>query len=140
MGGEKCKCGIPAKIVTSWTHDNPGRKFYVCKFSDYHSGREGCGYFGWHDKNMEGWQKAVINDLLLERRLLSHEVAFLKSELSRIEGTRIRAEVQFEQGKSKRKSGGATSSKKGSSSGMLTGMLVGSLVTLLVVCLVFTMI
>lgn len=25
-----CRCGLPAKIVTSWTDNNPGRRFFGC--------------------------------------------------------------------------------------------------------------
>ncbi|XP_057788437.1 uncharacterized protein LOC131005446 [Salvia miltiorrhiza] len=37
-----CRCKIPAKVETSRTSKNPGRKFYCCQYGD-------CQFFLWVD-------------------------------------------------------------------------------------------
>ncbi|CAL9224882.1 unnamed protein product [Arabidopsis halleri] len=56
-----CRCGLPAKIVTSWTDNNPGRRFFGCPL--FKKGRH-CDYFDWFDEGVvDGWPKeALIRD------------------------------------------------------------------------------
>lgn len=81
----KCRCGIPAKMLTSWTSENPGRRFLNYKFSDVHTGRKGYEYFYWVDEDQVEWQRVVINCLLVEKKLLNNDVLHLKSDLEKVE-------------------------------------------------------
>ncbi|KAK4260787.1 hypothetical protein QN277_003858 [Acacia crassicarpa] len=56
-----CQCGLFARLYTSWTEQNPGRRFFGCR--NYRHGR-GCGFFKWHDNEMGERAKDVINELL----------------------------------------------------------------------------
>ncbi|XP_056682645.1 uncharacterized protein [Spinacia oleracea] len=82
---KKCYCGIPSKMLTSWTTDNPGRKFLTCKFSDVHTGRKGCGWFYWVDPDVVEWQRVVTNELVVEKRLLKTELRVMMTELQKLE-------------------------------------------------------
>ncbi|XP_057788896.1 uncharacterized protein LOC131005819 [Salvia miltiorrhiza] len=53
--GKKCR----ASLMTSWTEDNPGRRFYGCR----NWKTKNCGYFDWMDEPMSERAKEVINDL-----------------------------------------------------------------------------
>ena len=46
----KCDCGIPMGKLTSWTRENPGRKFRSCKFDDPKTQARGCKCFEWVDE------------------------------------------------------------------------------------------
>ncbi|XP_057438970.1 uncharacterized protein LOC130730850 [Lotus japonicus] len=48
-GGPICDCGFQAPLVTSWTGDNPGRKFYGCGLFKKH-GKRVCRFFVWYDE------------------------------------------------------------------------------------------
>ncbi|XP_021750188.1 uncharacterized protein LOC110715874 [Chenopodium quinoa] len=70
----KCQCGVPMGKLTSWTRENPGRKFRACKFYDPIAETRGCKAFQWVDQ-LDGteWQTQVINNLLLDKKLLKAE-------------------------------------------------------------------
>ncbi|KAL0337389.1 UNVERIFIED_CONTAM: hypothetical protein Scaly_2014000 [Sesamum calycinum] len=55
-----CHCGKRAMVRTSWTNENPGRRFHSCE--DYKT--EGCGFFYWEDPPMCARAKVVIPGLL----------------------------------------------------------------------------
>ncbi|KAL8521089.1 hypothetical protein ACS0TY_011583 [Phlomoides rotata] len=61
-----CECGQPARVRISWTVNNPGRRFYGCKFWKVDGG--GCRYFSWLDDPFDGRPKDVILYLLKEKR------------------------------------------------------------------------
>ncbi|KAG8374556.1 hypothetical protein BUALT_Bualt10G0007700 [Buddleja alternifolia] len=67
-----CDCGHLGMVKTSWTNDNPGRRFFICE-------RIECGKFKWWDPPMCSRSKAIIPDLL--RRLNRHEDEMAKVEL-----------------------------------------------------------
>ncbi|XP_057426309.1 uncharacterized protein LOC130719715 [Lotus japonicus] len=48
-GGPLCDCGFEAPAVTSWTGENPGRKFYGCGLFKIH-GKRVCRFFVWYDE------------------------------------------------------------------------------------------
>ncbi|XP_057801807.1 uncharacterized protein LOC131016971 [Salvia miltiorrhiza] len=50
---------LKAPIRTSWTEDNPGRRFYGCK----NWKTKKCRYFKWHDEPMGERAIEVINEL-----------------------------------------------------------------------------
>ncbi|KAK9705111.1 hypothetical protein RND81_07G034400 [Saponaria officinalis] len=76
----KCNCGVPLALVKSWTTDNPGRRFLTCKFYNPSTQFRGCQYFKWFDEEQCQWQKDVINQLLLDKKLLKCESEMLKVE------------------------------------------------------------
>ncbi|KAK9742748.1 hypothetical protein RND81_03G195000 [Saponaria officinalis] len=76
----KCNCGVPLALVKSWTTDNPGRRFLTCKFYNPSTQYRGCQYFKWYDQDQCQWQKDVINQLLLDKKLLKCESEMLKVE------------------------------------------------------------
>ncbi|KAL8516349.1 hypothetical protein ACS0TY_014853 [Phlomoides rotata] len=60
-----CFCAQEAHLRTSWTVDNPGRRFFGCRFWKVDGG--GCKYFNWLDDPIEERAKSVILSLLKEK-------------------------------------------------------------------------
>ncbi|KAL5159594.1 hypothetical protein HKD37_15G043888 [Glycine soja] len=58
-----CLCNIEAPLVTSWTEDNPGRRFYGCGLYKVTS-RKWCNYFEWHDPVANSRQKKIMVALM----------------------------------------------------------------------------
>jgi len=56
-----CHCGSEAPLVTAWTYDNPGRRFYGC--GRYFQRRK-CNFFRWYDPEVPERQKKIIRALL----------------------------------------------------------------------------
>ncbi|KAK9755579.1 hypothetical protein RND81_01G035900 [Saponaria officinalis] len=75
-----CFCGRVAVVLTSWTKDNPGRRFEACPIYNPVTKTRGCRCFRWLDENQTTWQKKVINQLVLERKLLKNEAEMLQKE------------------------------------------------------------
>ncbi|CAN0846912.1 hypothetical protein LINGRAHAP2_LOCUS19302 [Linum grandiflorum] len=63
----RCGCGENIVLLTSWTEDNPGRRFWKCRSRHKTNTRGLRHYFEWHDPPVEKQSKQVINGLL--RRL-----------------------------------------------------------------------
>ncbi|PQQ02737.1 uncharacterized protein Pyn_11401 [Prunus yedoensis var. nudiflora] len=57
-GTRRCFCGGFARLETSWTKDNPRRRFWTC------CRKKGCGYFDWFDPQMCARLKMIIPRLL----------------------------------------------------------------------------
>ncbi|CAA0823610.1 Unknown protein [Striga hermonthica] len=57
---EYCRCGKKTVMITSWTDNNPGRRFATCK-------RNGCKYYVWIDPPMCTRARQIIPGL--KRRL-----------------------------------------------------------------------
>ncbi|XP_074570430.1 uncharacterized protein LOC141827046 [Curcuma longa] len=57
----KCRCGLLAKIITSWTADNPGRRFAICSL---YENEGGCGFWAWIDDEICSRSTQVIPGLL----------------------------------------------------------------------------
>ncbi|XP_021770725.1 uncharacterized protein LOC110734905 [Chenopodium quinoa] len=84
---KKCKCGVPFAKLTSWTRENPGRKFRTCKFYDPVTESRGCKAFEWVDEqDGTAWQTEVINNLLLDKKLLKGEISDYKREVDDLGG------------------------------------------------------
>ncbi|KAL2897967.1 hypothetical protein RDABS01_039749, partial [Bienertia sinuspersici] len=66
---------------TSWTSDNPGRKFVACKFYNHETGQKGCNTFEWIDEDILDWQRDVANMLVAEKHKLVIDNNILKSRL-----------------------------------------------------------
>ncbi|KAL4352011.1 hypothetical protein GQ457_06G006060 [Hibiscus cannabinus] len=65
-----CGCGVPAHLRTSWSNDNPGRRFFACKNHDslvY----QPCRFFIWFDPPMPPRAKIVLLGLL--KRIRANE-------------------------------------------------------------------
>ncbi|KAK9757216.1 hypothetical protein RND81_01G148800 [Saponaria officinalis] len=73
----KCKSSVPPALLTSWTSHNPGRRFLACKFRF-------CKYFSWVDEEQSEWQRDVINQLLLEKKMLQSDNDNLRVEKSQL--------------------------------------------------------
>ncbi|KAF8109390.1 hypothetical protein N665_0096s0003 [Sinapis alba] len=48
-GGVSCDCNRPAKVVRSWTRDNPRRRFWICTGCHVVNGWDSCNFFCWRD-------------------------------------------------------------------------------------------
>ncbi|KAL8537036.1 hypothetical protein ACS0TY_012286 [Phlomoides rotata] len=73
-----CDCGVNARLRTSWSQDNPGRRFYGCKFLRVKcalqpGGEDGCYFFRWFDTDVEQRQRTIILNLLREKREITIE-------------------------------------------------------------------
>ncbi|KAL8477838.1 hypothetical protein ACS0TY_029942 [Phlomoides rotata] len=53
-----CYCGDEAQLRTSWTEDNPTRRFHGCKHWTRSGG--GCKFFEWFDPALPSKIKAKI--------------------------------------------------------------------------------
>ncbi|KAL3618533.1 hypothetical protein CASFOL_037615 [Castilleja foliolosa] len=72
-----CFCGLRVPMWTSWTDDNPSRRFIGCP--NYKDSSSNCKFFAWIDPEIsEGSKKSV-----LANRLRS-EIAILKEERKRL--------------------------------------------------------
>ncbi|KAK8555744.1 hypothetical protein V6N13_069826 [Hibiscus sabdariffa] len=56
-----CHCGHESKIATSWTDENPDRRFFCCK--NYGRGSH-CRFFAWYDVPLTPRARVVIVGLL----------------------------------------------------------------------------
>ncbi|CAL9023401.1 unnamed protein product [Prunus brigantina] len=65
-----CWCGKNARIQTSWTISNPGRRFAMCA-----KGRGGCDFWVWYDVEMCERSKVVIPGLLKSWDKLENSLA-----------------------------------------------------------------
>ncbi|KAK9683627.1 hypothetical protein RND81_10G154400 [Saponaria officinalis] len=73
----KCKCSVPPALLTSWTCHNPGRRFLASKYLF-------CKFFRWVDEEQSEWQRDVINQLLLEKKMLRSDNENLLVEKSQL--------------------------------------------------------
>ena len=48
--------------MTSWTHENPGRRFYGCGIFKVMR-KKGCNYFQWVDEEMSSRAKEMVRSL-----------------------------------------------------------------------------
>ncbi|XP_021769515.1 uncharacterized protein LOC110733737 [Chenopodium quinoa] len=86
---KKCQCGVPMSRLTAWTRENPGRKFRTCKFYDPVTESRGCKAFEWVDQpDGTPWQTEVINNLLLDKKLMKGELNDMKREVDDVSGQR----------------------------------------------------
>ncbi|TYH06939.1 hypothetical protein E1A91_A08G182400v1 [Gossypium mustelinum] len=64
-----CYCGNPAKLNTSWSNDNPGRRFFGRK--KFSSGfRKPCRFFSWFDPPLTPRLRVVLLGLLKKVKTL----------------------------------------------------------------------
>ncbi|KAL4318705.1 hypothetical protein GQ457_18G000570 [Hibiscus cannabinus] len=66
-----CECGFSAQLRTSWSNENPRRRFFGCK--NYGSlVHHGCRYFSWFDPPMT--PRAIIVMVGLVKRIKANDV------------------------------------------------------------------
>ncbi|XP_050233083.1 uncharacterized protein LOC126681579 [Mercurialis annua] len=64
-----CDCGTPARVQTSTTEKNPGRRFYCCPKPN----NPDCKFFQWIDKGLDGYAHTVVTNLKMEVTHLQNE-------------------------------------------------------------------
>ncbi|XP_010681441.1 uncharacterized protein At4g04775-like [Beta vulgaris subsp. vulgaris] len=92
-----CGCGIPVARRTSWTHENPGRKFIACKFYNHETEQRGCNTFEWVDEEILDWQGDITNILIAEKHRHATDNHILTMKLNSVahEKCRLAEEVQI---------------------------------------------
>ncbi|CAA0839873.1 zinc knuckle (CCHC-type) family protein [Striga hermonthica] len=76
-GSVDCYCGRRAVIRTSWTNENPGRRFHACLKKEEGGG---CVFFDWYDPPMCRRAKSLILGLLKKMNASEEEILKLKAE------------------------------------------------------------
>ncbi|KAK6138994.1 hypothetical protein DH2020_027264 [Rehmannia glutinosa] len=79
-GYESCFCGKTAVIRTSWTDDNPGRRFQSC----LNFKRGGCQFFSWEDPPMCNRARQIIPGLLRKINKIQDELEKMKDKNARL--------------------------------------------------------
>ncbi|CAA0810016.1 DNA topoisomerase 3-alpha [Striga hermonthica] len=75
-----CQCGKRAVLRTSWTDDNPGRRFHSCLSWK----RGGCKFFEWEDPPICRRAKSIIPGLLRRVNALEDENKALRQKNMRL--------------------------------------------------------
>ncbi|XP_019198154.1 PREDICTED: uncharacterized protein LOC109191957 [Ipomoea nil] len=83
-----CRCGHQLKIRTSWTNENPGRRFWQCSGGGSHR-QVGCGFVDWYDPPMCYRSKRIILGLLKRINKLEEDIRTL--HMKKIEGDKKEA-------------------------------------------------
>ncbi|KAG8379460.1 hypothetical protein BUALT_Bualt07G0090800 [Buddleja alternifolia] len=80
----KCDCRHPktARVRTSWTNDNPGRRFKCCA-----DGK--CDFFTWFDPPMCARSKLIIPGLLRRLNRQEEEIRKLQQSCKTVEEVRV---------------------------------------------------
>ncbi|XP_031129330.1 uncharacterized protein LOC116031041 [Ipomoea triloba] len=73
-----CHCGQRLKLQTSWTNDNPGRRYWECRSEN---GGQICGFVRWYDPPMCARLKRIILGLLRRINRNEEDIARLKMRL-----------------------------------------------------------
>ncbi|CAA0822291.1 DNA topoisomerase 3-alpha [Striga hermonthica] len=86
-GFKECYCGQLSVIRTSWTSENPGRRFSSCK-------RGGCTFFSWVDGPMCNRSKQLIPGLLWKSNELRDLVQQLQDENDKMKEEKRLLEIE----------------------------------------------
>ncbi|KAK4413675.1 hypothetical protein Salat_2780300 [Sesamum alatum] len=70
----ECNCSQPAVIRTSWTNENPGRRFHSCR--NYKRG--GCRFFQWEAPPLCARARAIVPGLLKKIDTLEAKIEEMK--------------------------------------------------------------
>ncbi|WCJ20583.1 hypothetical protein M5689_002803 [Euphorbia peplus] len=76
MRRDICDCGFEAVVRTSWTNDNPGRRFYNCRNRGTRHGSY--NYFLWIDDKLEDIPMSIVLGLLRKLERMEIECAQLR--------------------------------------------------------------
>ncbi|PIN20593.1 DNA-(apurinic or apyrimidinic site) lyase [Handroanthus impetiginosus] len=74
----QCYCGRTAVLKTSWTNNNPGRRFRTCSTRNERGGGNACQFFTWVDPPICARAGVIIPGLLRKLRKRDEEIAGLK--------------------------------------------------------------
>ncbi|CAH1422106.1 unnamed protein product [Lactuca virosa] len=72
-----CDCTKKLKTLTSWTKDNPGRRFEA--FPNSMIPKLDCGYFQWVDPKLTPWYRRLLYNV--HEKVLAHEEMIEKQKL-----------------------------------------------------------
>ncbi|KAL4297468.1 hypothetical protein GQ457_12G008700 [Hibiscus cannabinus] len=62
-----CRCGKPVMLKTSWSDENPGRRFFGC--NNYGNRLcKSCNFFQWYDPPLDHRAKVLLVGLLRKIR------------------------------------------------------------------------
>ncbi|KAL3629939.1 hypothetical protein CASFOL_026251 [Castilleja foliolosa] len=78
VAGARCHCGIELEVMTSWTDDNPGRRFQGCP---NYKKPSCCGFFRWVDEEVCSRSKQIIPGLIRKKNKLELELASEQEKL-----------------------------------------------------------
>ncbi|CAN1777279.1 hypothetical protein LINPERHAP1_LOCUS13997 [Linum perenne] len=81
-----CKCHLPTVVLTSWTEDNPGRRFFSCG-RGYEVNNPRCDFFMWVDAPIEDRAKQVINGLLRKLRQYERQMKMERVGMNSMNGS-----------------------------------------------------
>ncbi|CAN1802370.1 hypothetical protein LINPERHAP1_LOCUS23347 [Linum perenne] len=81
-----CRCNELSVLRTSWTEDNPGRRFFTCS-RRYEVSKAKCDFFMWADDSIEGRAKEVINGLLRKLNQYERQMRTQRSGISSMNGS-----------------------------------------------------
>ncbi|PIN26130.1 DNA topoisomerase [Handroanthus impetiginosus] len=76
VGGISCFCENLARVRTSWTKDNPGRRFLSCE-----NRNGGCSFYEWEDGPLSSRSRVIIPGLLRQLNALEKENARLARKM-----------------------------------------------------------
>ncbi|XP_031096399.1 uncharacterized protein LOC116000450 [Ipomoea triloba] len=74
----ECRCGQQLKLITSWTNENPGRRFWLCLDNGM---SKGCGFIQWFDPLMCKRSTRIIPGLLKRLNKQDEELKSLQMKL-----------------------------------------------------------
>ncbi|WOG95433.1 hypothetical protein DCAR_0414752 [Daucus carota subsp. sativus] len=78
-----CWCGKRAWVNTSWTHNNPGRRFYTCgTMKNIKDVGDRCNFFEWFDQDFSRRAFDVITHLNHRRIYLEEKLKLLEENLA----------------------------------------------------------
>ncbi|KAK9750924.1 hypothetical protein RND81_02G229700 [Saponaria officinalis] len=97
----RCYCTVPAALQTSWTLQNPGRRFFTCKFYNPEMQFRGCNFFKWVDESSTNWQRKVINSLVMEKMSLKQEISEIKMKVGQYEESKYNRDREMAKLKTK---------------------------------------
>ncbi|KAK1354984.1 GRF-type domain-containing protein [Heracleum sosnowskyi] len=91
-----CNCGMNARLRTSWTSKNPGKRFWsCCKPKEVRQ----CNFFMWMDDELGGRAKEIISELKQRNSFLEDQVMKLEDKLikkkKKTEMVKKKKEAQF---------------------------------------------
>ncbi|WOG82017.1 hypothetical protein DCAR_0101176 [Daucus carota subsp. sativus] len=89
-----CMCGKRARMNTSWTYNNPGRRFFTCARPKEATG---CHFFEWVDDDFSGRAMAVITHLNHRRLYLEEKLKLVEENLSENDEKRKILQCQVEE-------------------------------------------
>ncbi|CAK9149464.1 unnamed protein product [Ilex paraguariensis] len=76
---KECFCGLKCKVKTSWTENNPERRFY--SFPNYKTvGKSSCKYFDWYEPKMTDRERNIIVGFMRKTTKLENEIKYVRGK------------------------------------------------------------